>query len=191
MLVEVAELAESHHVFVERDPLVELADLDVADDVVDPPETDGGTGWCRRQADGHVARAVVTRVVAAIDEGVLGLAVGADRSEAEGAVLVGEFVRFAHRRGTAGDRSLVRGGGIVDDEGEVLGAISVLANMGPDGRIGGEPGGDDQPDVALLEQVRGDVVAARFGAGVGGDLEPERGGEEPGHRTGVTDVELE
>jgi hypothetical protein len=192
VLVEVAELAEAHHVLVEGDPLVELADLDVADDVVDALERHrreaGGRG---RQAGGDVARAVVTRVVAAVDEGVLGLAVGADGGKAQRAVLVGELVGLAHRSGATGDRRLVGGGRVVDDEGEVLGTVAVFAHVGPDRRVGGEPGGDDEADVALLEQVRGDVAAPGLGTGVGGDLEAERGSEESRHRAGVADVELE
>ncbi len=192
VLVEVAELAEPHHVLVERDPLVELADLDVADDVVDAVERHrreaGGRGW---QAGGDVAGAVVTGVVAAVDEGVLGLAVGADGRQAQRAVLVAEVVRLAHRSGAPGDRRFVGDDGVVDDERQVLGAIAVFAHVGPDRRVGSEAGGDDEADVALLQEVRGDVVTSGLGARVGGDLEAERGGEEPGHRPGVADVELE
>ena len=138
-----------------------------------------------------VAGAVVAAVVATVDEGVLRLAVGADRGEAQRAVLVGQLVGLAHRAGTAGDRRLVRGGRVVDDEREVLRAVAVLADVGPDRRVGGEAGGDHESDVALLQQVGGDVVAARLGAGVGGDPEAERGGQEPRGGAGVADVELE
>ncbi len=114
---------------VERHPLVELADLDVADDVVDAFETDRRAGRFGRQVGRDVARAVVAEVVAAVDEGVLRLAVRADRGEAQRALVVGQLVRLAHRAGTAGEGRLVGRGRVVDDERQVLGAVTVLAHV--------------------------------------------------------------
>ena len=190
VLVEMAQLGEPER-FVERHPLVELADLDVADDVVDAFEADGRSGRFRRQPRRDVARAVVAEIVAAVDEGVLGLAVRADRGEAQRALVVGQLVRFPHRSGAAGEGRLVRRRGVVDDERQILGTITVLADVGPDRRVGGQAGGDDEADVALFEQVRGDVVAAGFRAGVGGHAEPEGRGQEPGRGACVADVELQ
>ena len=158
VLVEVAQLGEAERL-VERHPLVELADLDVADDVVDAFEADRRAGRFGRQIGRHVAGAVVAEVVAAVDERVLRLAVRADRGEAQRALVVGQLVRLAHRAGTAGEGRLVGRRRVVDDERQVLGTVTVLAHVGPDRRVGREAGGDDETDVALFEQVRRDVVA--------------------------------
>ena len=190
MLVEVAQLGEAERL-IERHPLVELADLDVADDVVDAFETDRRAGRFGREIGRHVARAVVAEVVAAVDEGVLRLAVRADRGEAQRALVVGQLVRLAHRAGTAGEGRLVGRRRVVDDERQVLGAVTVLAHVAPDRRVGREARGDDETDVALFEQVRRDVVTTGLGPGVGRDPEPERRGEEPRRGARVADVELE
>ena len=139
MFVEVAELAEPEHVLVERDPPVERPRLDVADDVVDVVQADPLADWLGRQARGDESGAVVAVVVAAVDEGVFRLAVRADRCEAQRAVVVGQFVRFSNRRRAPCERLLVDRRCVVDREREVLRAVAVLADVGPDRRVWGEP----------------------------------------------------
>ena len=131
-LVEVAQLPEPHHVLVERHPFVEPALLDVADDVIDVDQPDGRADGLGRQPVALESRAVVAVVVATIDERVLGLAIGGDRRQPQHSVLVGQLVRLVDRAGAARDRRFVGGGRVVDDERQIVGAVTVLADVVPD-----------------------------------------------------------
>ena len=98
---ELGHVREAHDPVVERDPLVHPAELDVADHVVDRLEDPlgGAGGPGRAWRSGHVSRQVGPVVAGPVDEGVPQVAVGRDRGDPHGAMLVGQVVRlFEHRR---------------------------------------------------------------------------------------------
>ncbi len=79
---------------------------------------------------------VVAAVAQAVDERVHRLSVGGDLGELEVAVIVVLDPRFAHAAGTPGERRGVGGGGIVDEPGEIMDAVTVGAHVIGDRRIG-------------------------------------------------------
>src|SRR4029077_19497847 len=87
LVVVVDELGEAEDVAVEVDELVHVAELDVADAVVDLEEREAGgsPGWLLDLAEARRERAME---VLAIDERVDDLAVGVDRAPAKQPVLV-------------------------------------------------------------------------------------------------------
>ena len=79
LVVEVLVEREAHDVGVEIDPLVHLVPAHVAHHVVDVEQADGARD--RVVLDGAEAGQEGAGVVAALDEGVNGVAVGADAGE--------------------------------------------------------------------------------------------------------------
>ena len=194
LVVEVDELREAEHVLVEPHPLVHLAFLDVADDVVD-----------RLQADRvERARAVAVRVerlvaggedaavAVAVDEAVRRVAVGAD-----GGVLVDAVLVLAAASGgvtptaPAADGRLVGRRDVVHFEGDVLHAVAVGRQAGVVGVVGAQRRGQDEGDLALPEDVAGLVPQPRLQAGVGDHVEAEGVAVEVGRLAGVADEEAD
>jgi hypothetical protein len=63
--------------------------------------------------------------------------------------------------------------------------LRVVAQVGTDGR------GEDEPDLALLEEITRPVAHARLGPAVRDKLESERGSVVQRRLPGVSDVELD
>ena len=95
---EVQHLAHPEDVLVVLDPLVHVAELDVADDVVDRQQPGVAALDVARRVAGH-ERALVS---GAVDERVQRVAVGGDLRQAHRAVVVGEVVRLGRRRARRG-----------------------------------------------------------------------------------------
>src|SRR6478736_1280070 len=91
---ELGHVHEAHDAVVEADPLVHVAELDVADDVVERLEQTPGLALAAhvrrggRLVAGQVRAGVRLAVDRALDQRVAGLAVGGDRRDAHGAMLV-------------------------------------------------------------------------------------------------------
>ena len=120
-----------------------------------------------------------------------GLAVGGDGGVAHGAVVVVVVGRRAQAGRAAAQGVVVGDVDVVDQEADVADAVAVAAHVLGDGRVGAERAGDEEADVALLEQVRLAVAPAGLGPGVGQDVEAERRHQEPGEGAGVADPPLE
>ena len=186
VVVEVDEGVEAEHLVVVVDPLVEVALLDVAHDVVEAGEADlgarGGRELRRPEPGGELAG-----VAAAVEERVHRLAVGADGGVVDGAELVGVDGGRALGQRAAVERGGVRRLGVVDEEADVAHAVPVGAHVLGDRRVGRQRAGDHEADAPLLQHVRHTVAPAGLGPRVGHDLEPERRHQEPAEGSGVAD----
>ena len=189
VVVEVLVEAEAHDVAVEVDPLVHGVPADVADDVVDVEEADGAGDVVF--FDGLVAGEEGAGVVGAVDEGVDGVAVGGDAGGGDAAVGVGEVGGLLDAAGAAAGGFEPGLAGVVDPEGDGVDTVAVLVDVAGDLGVGAEGGGEDEADLALLEDVAGAVALAGLGAGVGDERHAEGGAVEVGGLTGVADVELD
>jgi hypothetical protein len=127
----------------------------------------------------------------AADEGVDRAAVGLDRGDGDGPLVVAERAGLLGGLGAVGDGALPRLLGVEDGERDVLDAVAVELDLLGGGVVLGERGGEQEADVALGEQVVG--LVARAGGEVGdlGDVEPEGVGVEVGGLLGVADVEAD
>ena len=176
---ELLHVREAHDVVVEPDPLVHLAEFDVADAVVDRLEG-AVLGLRHDRLGGHEAGEVGALVAGALDQGVPGLAVGGDGREDDGAVLVLDLVRLVDRAGALRDGVLVRGAGVRDLDGQVDDAVTVLGDMLLDeaAPLAGllDHRGEDEPGRAVLQDVTGGLAAAVLRSGVGDQLHAEGGG---------------
>ena len=189
VVVEVLVEAEAHDVAVEVDPLVHGVPADVADDVVDVEEADGAGDVVVR--DGVVAGEEGAGVAGAVDEGVDGVAVGGDAGGGDAAVVVGGVGGLLDAAGAAGGGLVPGLAGIVDPEGDGADAVAVLFDVAGDLVVGAEGGGEDEADLALLENVAGAVALAGLGAGVGDQGHAKGGAVEVGGLAGVAYVELD
>ena len=70
-------------------------------------------------------------------------------------------------------------------------AVAVLVDVAGDVGVGAEGGGEDEADLALLEDVAGAVALPGFGAGVGDKRHAEGGAIEVGGLAGVAYVEFD
>ena len=172
---ELLHVGEGHDVVVEGDPLVHPAELDVADAVVDGLEQPGpGLGDRLR---GDVAGQVGAGVVAALDQGVAGLAVGGDGGQDDGAVLVGDLVGLLKARRAVLDGVAVRGPGVRHLQRQVGHPVAVCRDVFGEetALVGGRPddGEEDEPGAARLQDVAGDLPAAGLRAAVGDEPHAE------------------
>src|SRR6478752_5383976 len=161
---ELGHVHEAHDPVVEAHPLVHLAELDVADDVVEGLEEPLGLALAtrNRRRRRHETWLVGTGVTVAsddpLDEGVSRVAVGGDGSGADGPVLVGLVVRLLEH-GRAGPPGLGDAPVHVRNlEGDVDDTVAVLAVVVRVQALGGDRAADEEPDRAGLEDV-GLVVA--------------------------------
>ncbi len=106
LVVEADDLAEAQHVPVEADPVIHPAQLDVADTMVDVLEPGGRrlVGAAHRLEAGEEDAAVVP----ALDQGVNGLSVGADRGGDRFPVAVPQHGRLPQRSDDLVKRPSVR-----------------------------------------------------------------------------------
>ncbi len=190
VVAEVDDVRHPEDALVELDPLVHLPELDVADDVVDRDQADAAAGaTVLRERD--VAGEVGPRVVGAVDEGVDVLAVGGDRGQLDAAVLVLLPARLGDARRAPLDGGAVRGGDVRDLQRDVLRRIAVPAGEPDDLAVAAQPAREHEPDLALLEHVRGSVADTRLGPGVRHAVEAERVLVPEGRLLGVAHPELE
>ena len=112
LVVEGNEQFEAHHVLVELDPLVHGAEFDVADAVVHIFQADGfgrvGVGTRLVAGQEHAA------VVAALHQGVDGIAVGFDGGQHDFAVFIAQGFGREGRFGAALQGGVVGAFGVVD-----------------------------------------------------------------------------
>ncbi len=157
LVVEADDLLEAHHVLVELHPLVHLAFLDVADDVIDGNQAGSAEGALAVALgiDRLVAGGEHALVVVAVDEGVRGVAVGLDGGVVVDAVLVLDALRRRDGDGAALAGLAPGEVDVVDLERDVLHAIAVQQQPAVV-RVAGRQRRDDvEGDVALAEDVAG------------------------------------
>ena len=187
LVVEMLELAEPHDVAVVGDVAVHVPQRHVPDHVVDVEERAGLDPGAGRAIAGK-ERALVVRPV---DEGVDRVTVGGDRRPANHAVLVLDVVGLLDRACAAFRGALPRPVDVLDVKRDVPDAVPVPLDVVRDRTVRAERRGQDQPDLPLLEHVRGAVSEPRLEAAV------RRGGEPEGVRVvvrrllRVPDVELD
>jgi hypothetical protein len=202
LVVEVLEQLEAHHVLVPLDPVVHLAQLDVADAVIDELQPAGvravvlvederphrGVAGQKRPAGPEALQVVLTAAGhEAVDGAAVGLDAGHDHDPVTG--LVAQLDRLVGRLAAVGDRRLVRGDRVGNGEGQVLDAVAVSLHLALGGVILVQARGQEHPDVALGQQVGGFTAGAGGQVGVLDDIEPEAVGVEVGRLPGVADVE--
>ena len=191
LVVVVDELGEAEDVAVVVDEPVHVAELDVADAVVDLEEVHARRG-ARRLLDLPVARREHAVVVAPVDERVADLAVRADRAPAQDAVLAAVELDGLDRRRRAAGRRLAPGrGGVVDAERDVLDAVAVLVDVLGDLAVRAQRAGHDERDVVLAHDVADAIADARLEARVGDRREAPQRAEVVRRLLGVADPELD
>ncbi len=174
---ELRHVREAHDLVVELHPLVHVAELDVADDVVERLEEPLRLALALDPGAlrGDVAREVGPVVPRAVDERVPGLAVRRDGGDPDGAVLVGDVLGLAYdgRAGLAGlgDAAVDVG----DLEGDVDDAVAVPAVVVGQRAVGVDRTVDHEADRAGAQHERLVVAVAVLRAGVGLQLHPPRG----------------
>src|SRR5919204_6192003 len=190
VVAEVDDVGHPEDALVELDPVIHPAELDVPDDVVERLQADPGRGAAvlRRRA---VAGEVRARVLAPVDEGVDDVAVRPDRGQLDPPEVVLDPVRLGDPAGAPLDGLSVRLGRARHLQPDVLGGVAVAAGVLRDLAVVPQAAGHDQPDVALLEHVRGAVAHAGLWPPVRGDREPERVLVEVGRLLRVPDPELD
>ena len=128
VVAEVDHLGHPEDALVELDPLVHLAELDVADDVVEREQADT-VAVSRRRFLRDVARQVRAFVVPTGDERVHDVAVGRDRRELDAAELVLVHGRLGDTTRTARDCLVVGLARVRDAQRDVLDAVAVLVGV--------------------------------------------------------------
>jgi len=189
VVIEVLIETETHDVGVEVDPLVHRVPADVADTVIDVEEADGA-GY-RIVRNGLVAGKERAIIVATVDEGVDGVSVGGDAGSGDATVVVGGLGGLLDVACAASGGLEPGLAGIIDPEGDGTDAVAVGVDVAGDVGVGPECGGEDEADLALLEDVGGAIALAGLRAGVGHQGHAEGGAVEVGSLTGVADVELD
>src|SRR5512133_1350697 len=190
LVAEVDQLGEAQDPLVELDPPVHLAQLDVADHVVDGLQAD------RRQRVGHRGPGGEPGqerpgVAGAVDQRVDGVAVGGDGRPADDAVLVLVVARLQHATGAPLGGGAVGDGGVGHGQGDVADPVAVAGDVLGDLGPGPQRAGQHQPDRPLPEDPGGLVTQAGLGAGVGDRGEAEPGAVEVGRLLGVADPQLD
>ena len=169
---ELGHVGEAHDPVVEAHPLVHVAELDVADDVVEGLEQPLRLALAalQRARPGDPAGQVGAVVAAAVDQGVHGLAVRRDRGDAHRAVLVGDVLGLADH-GRAGAAGL--GDAAVDVghlERDVDDAVAVAAVVVGQRAVGVDGAVEHEADRAGAQHEALVVAVAGLGAGVGLEL---------------------
>src|SRR5918994_2566195 len=190
IVAEVDDVRHPEDALVELDPLVHLAELDVADDVVDRDQADAAAGAAvLRERD--VAGEVRPFVFGAVDEAVDVLTVGGDRGQLHPAVLVLHDMRLDNAARSASDGLVVGRSGVGHLQRDVLGRVAVLGGEADDRAVGAKPAREHEPDLTLLEHVRRAVADTGLGACVGDAVEAERMLVPEGRLLGVPHPELD
>jgi hypothetical protein len=195
---ELGHVGEAHDAAVELHPLVHLAELDVADHVVDGLEealglqAGGDRGLpVHDRAAGHEAGQERPVVLRPVDQRVRGVAVGGDRGHPDRAVLVGDVVRLGDAAGAGGGGMGVRLVDVGHGQRDVLDAVAVLGDVVRAGRAGVHRPGDQEPRGAADQDVLGVVAVTVLRPAVRHAGHPERGGVVVGRLLGVAHQELQ
>src|SRR5215831_2132067 len=173
VVAEVDDVRHPEDALVELHPVVHTAELDVSDDVIEKLQGDPGRGLAvldRRPVAGEVG----ARVVLAVHEGVDDVAVGRDRRELDSSVLVFGPVRLGDALRAALDRLPVGLGGARDAQRDALRGVAVTARELGDLAVGTKAAREHEPDLLLLEHVRGAVANSGLRASVRRRREAER-----------------
>jgi hypothetical protein len=190
VVAEVDDVRHPEDALVELHPVVHAAELDVADHVIERLQPHARVGIA---VFGHrdVAGKVRAGVLAAVDEGVDHVAVGADRGELDAAEVVFEPVRLGDHARAALNRLAVGLGGARHLEADALRCIAVPARVLRDLAVVAQAARHEQADVALLEHIGGPVPDACLGTRVGRTGEAEGVLVEVGRLLGVADPQLD
>jgi hypothetical protein len=175
---------------VEVDPVIHPAELDVPDDMVDRDQADAVAGAAVR-GERDIAGQIRTGVLGPVDERVHVLAVGPDRRQLDAAVLVLDPLRLGDAAGATLDGFAVGLARVRNEERDVLGRVAVGGGEADDLAVAAEAAREHEPDLALLEDVRGAVADAGLRACVGDPVEAERLLVPVRRLLGVPDPELE
>jgi hypothetical protein len=170
-------------------PSIHLAELHVADAVVDVLEPD--LGWLKPRRDRAESGKERALVVPALHQRMDRLAVGTDGSDHDLAGVIANDPRLLLRNCSALDGGGIRVARIVHPECIVLHAIAVLVNVLRDRRLRTQCRRQNEPDLALLEEITRPVSHAGLGPTVGDELKAERAAIEMTRLLRVADVELD
>jgi len=129
-------------------------------------------------------------VVLVGQERVQRVPVGVDGGVTHGPVIIGEVARLDGRGGAAADGLFERPVGILDVEGNVPHTVAMALHVFGRRVLGRQRGGQDEPDLALGEQVGRLIAEAGLEARVGSLREPVRLPVEVRGLPGVADPEL-
>src|SRR5579871_2094649 len=188
---EVNHLGEAHHIFVELDPLVHLAKLDVANHMIYRAETAVARQLCCCRFDGAISRQEWAIVVAAFDEAVNGLAVGVDGSALDLAMLIFGDGRLHCALCATRQRIVIRLLRVRHFQCDIFCAVAVQQRMLRNGTLRAEAAAQHEANLALLDDIAGAVAQARLQAGIGDRHEAEGAAIIMGGLFGVADVELD
>lgn len=184
---ELRHVHEAHDAVVPVDPVVHLAEFDVADAVVDGLEKPLRRPF--RADDAALARFVTGQVDAGVlrpvDQRVAGLAIGRDRGDAHGAVLVGDVVRLLEDGGALRAGVLDAPVDVGDLEREVDHAVAVAAVVVEQRGVGPDAAGDHEAGRARLQHERLALEVPGLGTGVRDEPHAERDLVEPRGLRGV------
>ena len=150
---------------IEADPLVHVAQFDVADDVVHDADADALALDRPRLEAGH-ERAVVV----ALDQAVDRVAIGGDGGALDRAVVVVEHLRLQQRLAPAAERHMI---GLLDvghAQGDVLHAVAVAVDLFGHLARAAQGGGEHQAHAALLQHIGHAVALAGLGAAIADDV---------------------
>ena len=178
---ELGHVREAHDPVVEVDPLVHVAELDVADDVVEGLEDPlrRVVGALHRGASARRSRAGTgPSYAAAVDQRVPGVAVRRDRGDPHRAVLVGHVVRLLEDRRALGAGVLDAGVDVGHLERDVDDAVAVPRWWSMHRAVRVDAALEHEPHGAALEHVGVVVAVAGLGPGVGDEVHAEGGHEE-------------
>ena len=191
LVVVVDELGEAQHVPVVVDETVHVAELDVADAVIDLEQRESPGRPCRFLDLPEPGREDAV-VVVPVDERVDHLAVGVDRAPAKDPVLVvARFRVLEIGARPAGRRLAPRGADIVDGEGDVVDAVAVSMDVLGDLAVRRQGAGQHDRDVVLAHDVARPVPDAGLEARVGDRGEAPERPEVVRGLAGVADPELD
>ncbi len=120
-----------------------------------------------------------------------GVAVGVDRSQDRATPGVLDHVRLGGCLGAPLQRDLEGGFGVRNQDRHVVHPGPMPMNVLRHRMVGAHRPGDDEADLALLEQIGGGLPGPGLGTAVAGDLETEQVAEELGGLEGVAHPPLQ
>ncbi len=164
LVVKSHQQFKAHHILVKLHPFVHIAEVNVADAVVNVFES--GRYDLHFAFFGHKTGHKRAVVGVAFNESMDGFAVCFDGSRFDPAVLVFEFLDREGRFCAAFEGGMVGFFGIVNPEGQHFYAVAMFVHVVGHFVIGAQGGSEHQPDLVLLQNIRGTVAHAGFGAAV-------------------------
>src|SRR5438128_2467972 len=119
------------------------------------------------------------------------LAIGADPGDDRLSIAIAQLLGWLGRLGAPAHRLLESLAGIVYPERDVMHSVAMAEHMVGNRVIGNQGGGQDQPDLTLLQDIARPVAGPGFRASIGNPAESEPGFVEDRGLFGVPDVELD